>query len=777
MTMTYSLRSPGVGAAFGEALDVMRATHGPEAQITIKLMQHDHDTGRKRMIKVVHGTSLEHFKALPKWFDQHWEAFMMIGLTDSKGHAVHNVLEVRAIAIDFDGEVDLLKSTGPAAKPSYVVDTSSGHQHAVWLLEDPIPPAEASGLMRAMAKRLGGDPACVAANHVVRLPGSVNHKRGSLVRLEAPLKDARKFSSKFLADAFDVRLVTNFLRHSQPRFDQNLGITAPILNRDALIEDLRSALTCVDATPHGMWIKFGLALQELGPDGFELWRNWSSMARNFDASTISKKWNSLAQSGHQQVRPSSIFFEAASHGWKNPGYRREKTDGTGEVQLTDRRLGKLIAQELGDDFSVLRDPDKKHAITFFRKVGDKSCRLDDIERREEVEKVAGRIAAGMKSKDHSRFVESRSGSNQALDSLCEHIAEYMLKETAKRDASGYPYLALENGVMNQITGNFVPGVYGAVSIWSSSVSYDPAAKAPRFELFLQQIFDNDTAMIQFALRLLGHVLLGNPVEQIIVVFIGAGGNGKSKLVNVLKTILGPYAVSMAASAITVRSHSGPQAAPEIARLQHKRLAVISEIGDKHGIDAGLIKNLTGGEDITARGLFGNYEDFLPVLVPILLTNKTPKIREDDGGLWRRLLFVEFPCSFEGANKDAQLEVKLKRELPGIFNMILAGAHDYLLNGLAPPKKVSCATEKQRSDVDPFEDFFAECLMGEVGAETPFKLIRELYAEWRTSNLQLRRLTPRELAEKLVSKNFKKLERRHLVYYLGVVPRILPDDPS
>jgi putative DNA primase/helicase len=430
----------------------------------------------------------------------------------------------------------------------------------------------------------------------------------------------------------------------------------------------------------------------------------------------------------------------------------------------------MIAEKLWGEFSVLRDPDMKNAPVFFRNVDGVSQRLDDIQRRETVEAIALSIAATIKNKDKEIFIAGRSGSNSALDALCIHVAEYMQKDAAKRDASSYPYLSFPNGVINQITGVMVPAEYRAVSIWNSPVVYDAKAKAPRFQQFLQQIFDGDEEMIHFILRLMGHVVLGNPVEQVIVVFIGTGGNGKSKLVNMLKVILGPYAVSMAAGAITEKSHAGAAAAPELARLQFKRLSVIAEVGNKHGIDAGLVKNLTGGEDITARALYGDYVDFPPVLVPIMLTNTTPKIREDDGGLWRRLIFVEFTRSFEGAAKDSELETKLKRELPGIYNMLLAGAQDYLANGLKPPDKVIRSTQKTRAEVDPFQEFFNECLIPGQGAETPFKTITSLYDEWRSSNANYRRLTSRELGDKLVAKGFEKVDRRNLIHYHGVSPR-------
>jgi hypothetical protein len=76
----------------------------------------------------------------------------------------------------FDGgKAAALFSLGRAnLTPSILVDSGNGF-HAYWLLKERVPFVEASGVMRGLAKAIGGD-SVHDASRVLRLPGTHNHK-------------------------------------------------------------------------------------------------------------------------------------------------------------------------------------------------------------------------------------------------------------------------------------------------------------------------------------------------------------------------------------------------------------------------------------------------------------------------------------------------------------------------------------------------------------------------------------------------------------------------
>mgnify|MGYP003673221476 CR=1 FL=1 len=63
-------------------------------------------------------------------------------------------------------------------KPSVVWETSPGRTQALWIWDRPHTPAQASAFSKALTYRHGGDKGGSAANKLLRLPGSFNHKPG-----------------------------------------------------------------------------------------------------------------------------------------------------------------------------------------------------------------------------------------------------------------------------------------------------------------------------------------------------------------------------------------------------------------------------------------------------------------------------------------------------------------------------------------------------------------------------------------------------------------------
>jgi len=61
-------------------------------------------------------------------------------------------------------------------KPSVVWETSPGRTQALWFWDRPHTPLQASAFSKALAYRHGGDKGGSAANKLLRLPGSFNHK-------------------------------------------------------------------------------------------------------------------------------------------------------------------------------------------------------------------------------------------------------------------------------------------------------------------------------------------------------------------------------------------------------------------------------------------------------------------------------------------------------------------------------------------------------------------------------------------------------------------------
>jgi putative DNA primase/helicase len=184
--------------------------------------------------------------------------------------------------------------------------------------------------------------------------------------------------------------------------------------------------------------------------------------------------------------------------------------------------------------------------------------------------------------------------------------------------------------------------------------------------------------------------------------------------------------------------------------------------------------MVGDLTMPVRDNYESAKDIKIEFVLALLANKLPKVQADDHGLWRRAKIIPFTRTFRGDEVDADLPSKLRAEASGILNLMLAGAQDYLVNGLVEPEKVTAAIADERESVDTLVAFLKDTMLSDAQAETPMKMIYQMYTNWHAQNGTYVHLTKQALGKGLVEKGFKKSERGHLVYHHGLIPIEVPD---
>ena len=98
---------------------------------------------------------------------------------DASTRTKEDIESIRHVYLDLDHggpeALESLENSGALPKPNYVLTSSPGKFHVVWKVEG-MSLEEAEGLLHAMARELGGDPAATDATRVLRLPGFANKK-------------------------------------------------------------------------------------------------------------------------------------------------------------------------------------------------------------------------------------------------------------------------------------------------------------------------------------------------------------------------------------------------------------------------------------------------------------------------------------------------------------------------------------------------------------------------------------------------------------------------
>lgn len=157
--------------------------------------------------------------------------------------------------------------------------------------------------------------------------------------------------------------------------------------------------------------------------------------------------------------------------------------------------------------------------------------------------------------------------------------------------------------------------------------------------FLNDIFAGNKAVIRYIQKALGYSLTGSTREQVMFILFGKGRNGKSIFVETIAEILGDYSNNMQAKSLMVKKNDNVNT--DIARLSKARFVTSSEPNEGFRFDEGLIKQITGGDKVTARFLYAEEFEYTPKFKIWVSTNHKPIIRGTDDGIWRRLVLIPF----------------------------------------------------------------------------------------------------------------------------------------
>lgn len=255
------------------------------------------------------------------------------------------------------------------------------------------------------------------------------------------------------------------------------------------------------------------------------------------------------------------------------------------------------------------------------------------------------------------------------------------------------------------------------------------ADCPLWLKFLADCTRGDKGLQRFMRQLAGYALTGDTSEHALFFIYGPGGNGKSVFLNILTSILGNYATTAAMSTFTAsNSDSHPT---DLAMLRGARLVSVSETEDGRAWAESRIKQMTGGDTITARFMRQDFFQYTPQFKLLIVGNHQPTLRNVDEAARRRFNIIPFIHMPEAPDLD--LEEKLKEELPAIFRWAIDGCLDWQVNGLVRPECVIAATAEYFSQQDVFGQWLDECCERGPKLWTETKVLYKSWADFARRN--------------------------------------------
>ena len=184
--------------------------------------------------------------------------------------------------------------------------------------------------------------------------------------------------------------------------------------------------------------------------------------------------------------------------------------------------------------------------------------------------------------------------------------------------------------------------------------------------FMGQLFTSP-GLKKYMWEHLASCLVGGNKHQTFNMYIGSGSNGKSKLTDLMSKCFGEYKGSVPISLVTDKRPAIGGTASEIINLKGVRYAVMQEPTKSCSqLNEGVMKEITGSDPITARGLYKDSETFTPQLTLVVCSNILFEINSTDNGTWRRIRICKFSSQFVDEEDMADTITNNNGNASGIF---------------------------------------------------------------------------------------------------------------
>jgi len=364
---------------------------------------------------------------------------------------------------------------------------------------------------------------------------------------------------------------------------------------------------------------------------------------------------------------------------------------------------------------------------------------------------------------YDKFI-SKSRSSRAKEAMLKET-QHLLPVMPEQFETHPDLFNTPSGILNLSTGKLEPHDPDLLMTHISIVDYSTAPKeTPIWNAFIQKTFNNDDALIRYVQEAIGYSMSGYIDEQCAFFCYGEGRNGKSTFLDTIFEIMGDYACNIQPETIMVKKGANG-ANSDIARLKGARFVTSVEPNEGVRLNEGLLKQLTGGDVITARRLYGNEFEFRPQLKLWMGTNHMPTIRGTDLGIWRRIKIVPFTVTIKESEVNPHLKQDLRAEYAGILQWMYEGYRMWKQYGLEECAAVKAATKDYSVSMDVVKRFIEDmCVISENSAVRANDLYVS-YKDW-CDRMNEYKMSATAFGREM-SKQFAKKRTDRGIYYYGI----------
>lgn len=576
----------------------------------------------------------------------------------------------------------------------------------------------------------------------------------------------RKVSDLIPIRADKLNVLSTISKKKTPKTKSNSYLNYDIER----IRELVSILSDERIENYSQWIEVGWMLHNIEPcndELLEIWINFSKKSNKFVEGECEKLWDNMKSEGltiatlhywakidnyekyndlrnkdinrhietsiktqsnydiayvlHKMYEYDFVYCDNDWYNYKNHRWHKA-TDG---ISLREK-----ISTELHDKYARL--------MSYYNQVAAGKVLIDNHElteeEKEEYKKKNGVVLELTKKLKTTSFKDN-------VMRECKELFSKENKEFVKKLDSNPYLIGFNNGIYDLEKGEFRdgrPDDFIELSTEIDKIDFDDNNEHwEDLQHFLNTVFF-DEEIRNYFLTYLSSCLQGHNAEEKFRFWTGIGSNGKSKILELFVHSLGDYSVKFPITLITGKRAASNACTPEILQSKGKRFGYFEEPGEGEKINAGLLKEFTGGDKIKARGLHKDPIEFKPQFKLALLCNDMPEAPPNDTGYWRRMEVIEFKSHFCEKPKeqhefpiDKYLSQKMKN-WKELFMALLLDVYyvKYKKSGIKVPLEVVKFTLEYQKQCDQYADFISENL-SDTNNNNDIILINDMYEEFKT----------------------------------------------
>ncbi len=510
------------------------------------------------------------------------------------------------------------------------------------------------------------------------------------------------------------------------------------------------------------WIMTGLCLRNIDPRLLECWEEFSKRSSKYQPGECERLWNQMSGDGTLGVGTLRMWA------------RQDDPEGYAALVAVDLKRLIRCTRLRGAHHDVAKVVHCMYANRFvcaslrnntwyeFRehrwRPCDSACalrRLIPTDVWKEYQDVAQEYNRLARNADDEGEQKTHNENQKMVIAVADKLKDVRYKEQLMKECRELFYvekfeerldahqhlIGFENGVYDIDKDEFREGRPEDYLTFSTGIEFQPYDEdhpiIADINTFVSQILPNEEVR-RFVLTLLASFLSGFPKGEHFNIWTGSGGNGKSRLIELFEKSFGDYCCKMPVTMLTQKRIASNAANSELALSKGKRFACMQEPGDEERLNVGLMKELTGGDKLTARNLYSTPVEFKPQFNLLLMCNQLPTVSADDNGTWRRIRVVGFNSRFvtdPDPNKpdefpiDPDLVRKFDGWAPHFMGLLLHYHRSYLVYDFNVPKEVRLCTEDYRKANDFIAEFSDACLQV-VEDPSSFARVDEVFEEFK-----------------------------------------------